>query len=95
MPERDTYILHIYRGRAVNGWQWAARLDTLPGGDRRRFTDPEALLAHLRTTIRAVAQDAAPVEMAPGARSPPLTVAETGTQHADGEEHAGEEGAHR
>jgi len=95
MPERDTYILHIYRGRAVNGWQWAARLDTLPGGDRRRFTDPEALLAHLRTTIRAVAQDAAPLEMAPGARGPALTIDETGTQHGGGEEHVGEEGAHR
>jgi hypothetical protein len=53
MPARDTYVLHIYRGRAVRGWQWAARLEHLPGGESWRFTDPEALLAYLQAVVRA------------------------------------------
>lgn len=53
MPTRDTYLLHLYRSRAVGGWQWAARLEHLPGGESVRFSDPEALLIHLRTMLWA------------------------------------------
>jgi hypothetical protein len=53
MPAHDTYILHIYRSRAISGWQWAARLEKLPDRASRRFTNPEALLAHLRTVLQA------------------------------------------
>jgi hypothetical protein len=53
MPAHDTYILHIYRSRAISGWQWAARLEKLSDRASRRFTDPEALLAHLRTVLQA------------------------------------------
>lgn len=53
MPTHDTYLLHIYRSRAPRGWQWAARLESLPGGESRRFTDPEELLAYLQAVIRA------------------------------------------
>jgi len=47
MPVRDTYLLHIYRGRAVSGWQWAARVDHPRGGENLRFTRLEALAAYL------------------------------------------------
>lgn len=53
MPTRDTYLLHLYGSRAAGGWQWAARLEHLSGGESVRFTDPEALLAHLRTVLWA------------------------------------------
>ena len=51
MPARETYLLHLYRSRAVSGWQWAARLDHLPGGESVRFRDPKALLAYLRAVV--------------------------------------------
>lgn len=51
MASRDTYLLQIYRGRAVSGRQWAARLTHVPGGASVRFSDPEALLGHLRALI--------------------------------------------
>jgi hypothetical protein len=44
----DTYILHIWRSRALAGWQWVARVEHLSDGQRHRFADPEALLVHLR-----------------------------------------------
>jgi hypothetical protein len=44
----DTYILQIWRSRALAGWQWVARVEHLSDGQRHRFGDPEALLAHLR-----------------------------------------------
>jgi hypothetical protein len=53
MAARETYVLHLYRSRAVRGWQWAARLEHVQSGESLRFTDPEALLAHLRTVLRA------------------------------------------
>ena len=53
MPAHDTYMLHIFRSRAVNGWQWSARVECLHGGERRSFADPEALLAYLGTMARA------------------------------------------
>jgi hypothetical protein len=56
MPERATYLLHLYRSRAVSGWQWAARLEHLPGGESVRFRDPAALLAHLQALVQAAAQ---------------------------------------
>lgn len=67
---RQTYVLHIYRSRAVRGWQWGARLEQLPGGESRRFTDPEALLAHLRTLIRAGDPAEAPPNTPPGTSDP-------------------------
>jgi hypothetical protein len=60
MPARETYLLHIYRNRAVRGWQWAARLEHLPDGASVRFADPEALLAHLRQLMWTVEGVAAP-----------------------------------
>ena len=39
--------------RAISGWQWAARLEHLPGGEQVRFTAPEALLAHLQALTQA------------------------------------------
>jgi hypothetical protein len=53
MPAHETYLLHVYRSRAVSGWQWAARLEHLPSGESWRFTDPAALLAHLRIVLAA------------------------------------------
>jgi hypothetical protein len=51
MPACETYLLHLYRSRAVSGWQWAARLQQLPAGESARFRDPEALLAYLRAVV--------------------------------------------
>jgi hypothetical protein len=53
MATQDTYLLHIYRSRAVSGWQWAARLEPVGGGASRHFTDRELLLAHLRQIVQA------------------------------------------
>src|SRR5262249_6719961 len=53
MPVHDIYLLHIYSSRTASGWQWAARLEHLPGGEQVRFTDPDALLAYLSTVMRA------------------------------------------
>lgn len=53
MLRHETYLLRIWRSRAVSGWQWAARLQHLPDGQSRRFSDPEALLAHLQAVVRA------------------------------------------
>jgi hypothetical protein len=53
MLRHEAYVLHIWRSRAVSGWQWAARLEHLPGGESVRFTRPEALLAHLEALMQA------------------------------------------
>jgi hypothetical protein len=53
VPRHDVYTLHIYRSRAVNGWQWVARLEHLPEGESLRFTDPGALLAYLASVLPA------------------------------------------
>jgi hypothetical protein len=53
MLRHESYLLRIWRSRAVSGWQWAARLQHLPGGQSQRFSDPEALLSHLQTLVRA------------------------------------------
>ena len=71
MPARETYMLHVYRSRAASGWQWAARLERLPGGEHLRFHDPEALLAHLRAVLGAddpsgTATRGPPTENVPG-----------------------------
>ena len=52
MLRHDAYVLHIWRSRAVSGWQWAARLEHLPDGEQVRFTAPEALLAHLQALVQ-------------------------------------------
>ena len=62
MPQHDAYLLHIYRSRTVSGWQWAARLEQLPGGTSRRFTDPEALLAYLQNVVRGGVHGDAPAD---------------------------------
>jgi hypothetical protein len=53
MPQHDRYLLQIWRSRAVSGRQWVARMDRLSDGERLRFTDPEALLQHVRALIEA------------------------------------------
>ncbi len=75
MPAHDTYVLHVYRSRAVNGWQWSARVDDLRGRESARFADPEALLAYLETVLRAGEPGAPPTGAMPGAGDP-ATVAE-------------------
>lgn len=65
MPAHDTYLLHLYRSRAVSGAQWAARLEHLPSGESWRFTDPEALLAHLRSIAAPGGPAGTPAETAP------------------------------
>jgi hypothetical protein len=52
MLRHEAYVLHIWRSRAVSGWQWAARLEHLPDGEQVRFTAPEALLAHLQALVQ-------------------------------------------
>lgn len=60
MPAHDAYMLHVYRSRAVNGWQWSARVDDLRGRESTRFADPEALLAYLGTVVRVGEPGATP-----------------------------------
>ena len=82
MAAHETYVLHIYRSRAVRGWQWAARLEHLPDRASLRFSDPEALLAHLRTAVRLEdhpVSHGAPPSGAQGATPPE----EGGTQDED------------
>ena len=79
MPQHYTYMLHIYRSRTVSGWQWAARLEQLPGRTSRRFTDQEALLAHLRTVVHEGDQ----ADLSSGGMPGTARLATTG---ADGEE---------
>jgi hypothetical protein len=81
MPHHDVYTLHIYRSRAPSGWQWAARLEHLPGGESRRFTDPEALLEYLRSVVRAGAHtDPMPDTLLSGESVPERAPEEGGTQ---------------
>ena len=72
MPAHETYLLHVYRSRAVSGWQWAARLEHLPSGESWRFTDLEALLAHLRS-IAGSGDPAGTPTVTPPDASPPAT----------------------
>lgn len=58
MPAYETYLLHLYRSRAIRSWRWVARLEHLPAGASTRFTDLEALLAYLRTVVRTGNQPA-------------------------------------
>ena len=78
MPAHDTYLLHIYRSRAVSGWQWAARLESLPGGESWRFNDPEALLAHLRSIAGPGDPAGTPTEIPPDAGPPAASLMEGG-----------------
>jgi hypothetical protein len=55
MPQHERYLLQIWRSRALAGWQWTARVDRLSDGERHRFTDPEALVRHVRTLVEAEA----------------------------------------
>jgi len=52
MPWQDTYLLSIWRSRAVSGQHWVAHLDHLLGGESLRFCDQETLLAHLQAIVR-------------------------------------------
>jgi hypothetical protein len=76
MPQHDAYVLHIWRSRAVSGWQWAARLEYLPGGESVRFTAPEALLAHLQALVRRIDDGEAPD--IPAGTDDPATAPEEG-----------------
>jgi hypothetical protein len=80
MLRHEVYTLHVYRSRAPNGWQWAARLEHLPGGESIRFTDPEALLAHLRTLMWGVDQVIAPRDTPAGSDRAETSTEEGGTQ---------------
>ena len=55
MPQHERYFLQIWHSRALAGWQWRARLDRLSDGERHRFTDPDALLQHVRSLVEAEA----------------------------------------
>jgi hypothetical protein len=62
LPEHERYLLQIWSSRALAGRQWAARLDRLSDGDRRRFTDPEALLQHVRALVQGEPSEPQPEE---------------------------------
>jgi hypothetical protein len=79
MPQHDAYVLHIWRSRAVSGWQWAARLEYLPGGESDRFSAPEALLAHLQALVRRIEEGEAPDT--PVGMDAPATASEEGGRH--------------
>jgi hypothetical protein len=49
--DRATYIIHIWRSRALAGCQWVARVEHLSDGQRHRFANPEELLEHLRGVL--------------------------------------------
>jgi hypothetical protein len=72
-------VLHIWRSRAVSGWQWAVRLESLPGGESVRFTTPEALLAHLQALVRRIDDGEAPDT--PVGMYAPATASEEGGRH--------------
>jgi hypothetical protein len=83
MPMHDTYMLHLYRSRAVGGWQWSARVDHLVGGETRRFTDPEALLAYLRTLVWTGEPSVQATNTASRAATPGAPVEDHGTSRTD------------
>jgi hypothetical protein len=62
MPQQERYLLQIWRSRALAGWQWRARLDRLSDGEQHRFTDPEALLQHVRAVMQSEQPDQEPQE---------------------------------
>jgi hypothetical protein len=74
MPRHDVYTLHVYRSRAVRGWQWIVRLEHLPGGESLRFTEPQALMAYLARVLQAA-------DPSKASRDPPAGAepADTGT----------------
>lgn len=78
MPAHDTYVLDIYRSRALGGRQWRARLEHLAGGGHVRFDDPEALLAYLRTIALAGEPPVRPANPPPGGADPPTTIENDG-----------------
>ncbi len=78
MPMHDTYLLHIYRSRAVSGWQWAARVDHPRGGENLRFTHLEALVAYLQTELGGGEPSDQPLHTIPGADDPATTVKDGG-----------------
>ena len=82
MSRRDTYLLQVYRGRAASGRQWAARLTYVSGGEYARFSDPEALLAHLRALITNAEPSEVPGDI-------PAGTDESATSAAEGGRHQG------
>jgi len=84
MPAHDTYVLHVYRSRAVNGWQWSARVEDLRRRASERFADPEALLAYLGTVVRAGEPSAPPTGTTPPGTVDPATAAEDRAPHEGG-----------
>jgi hypothetical protein len=62
LPEHERYLLQIWSSRALAGRQWVARVDRLSDGERRRFTDPEVLLRHMRALVQAEAPEPHPEE---------------------------------
>jgi hypothetical protein len=48
----DAFLLRIWRsGTGTEDGQWAIRLEHLPDGHGLRFSDLDALIAHLRTLL--------------------------------------------
>jgi len=46
-----SFMLRVWRSSRANGWQWSARLEGLQDGERLRFANLDALLAHLRVLL--------------------------------------------
>ena len=51
MPEHETYVIHIWRNRAIRGHQWVARVECTANGQRVRFMDPDSLLRHFQQLL--------------------------------------------
>jgi len=51
MADYRSFMLRVWRSSRPNGRQWSARLEGLQDGQRLRFADLDALLAHLRALL--------------------------------------------
>jgi hypothetical protein len=84
-PRRETYLLQIHRSRAVSGWQWAALLVDISGGESLRFSDPEALLTHLRRVVHGGDQSQVGDTDDAAMDAPAASVADQGDKGVDGD----------
>ena len=67
-----SFVLQVWCGNRYDHRQWVARLEGLQDGHRLQFTDPDALLAHLRALFDpGVGADLAPSEPIPCAPTEP------------------------
>ncbi|HEY8286309.1 MAG TPA: hypothetical protein VIJ28_18130 [Chloroflexota bacterium] len=56
MPRHTAFILRVWRSTRHERVQWAARLEDLRDGRHEQFTNPDALLAHLRGLLDSEAR---------------------------------------